>query len=266
MNINHSSYELNIYLIYWLTLWYRSRANVSCWLGLKLKWRADSTLNKFLCYQRDRTNSFSFLFFEMLSIPINCSFITQFSLSIFAHLVVSFGCLFPVVHCFLFPIATGVNPPRSAWMQVINALAFPSQRCSNMLCPHHFISFASFDPRDYRRLTAHCLQYLSSPAITSFFYVLFPISASSPENLHCDGLTPPLITAHECLMTGRAALAFTLVKVGPVSAVIEGASSWRTGRKGRYQYAAEIFHSSQVSCLHHSVSHFSPECSCTAWG
>lgn len=31
----------------------------------------------------------------------------------------------------------------------------------------------------------------------------------------------PLITAHECLMSGRAALAFTLVKVGPVSAVIE---------------------------------------------
>ncbi|URD99263.1 Di-glucose binding within endoplasmic reticulum [Musa troglodytarum] len=34
---------------------------------------------------------------------------------------------------------------------------------------------------------------------------------------------PPLITAHECLMTGRAALAFTLVKVGPVRCrVLEG--------------------------------------------
>ncbi|CAD5175660.1 unnamed protein product [Musa acuminata subsp. malaccensis] len=38
----------------------RSWANVSCWLGLKLKWRTESTLKRFLCYQRGRTNSSSF--------------------------------------------------------------------------------------------------------------------------------------------------------------------------------------------------------------
>lgn len=195
MNINLNSYELNIYLIYWLTLWYRSRANVSCWLGLKLKWRAESTLKKFLCYQRGRTNSFSFLFFEMLAIPINCSLSHNSPFSVSVHLVVYFGCLFPDVHCFLFPLVFrhchGSQPTPLGVNAGNQCTRIPKSTLLQYVMPPPFlIPFASFDPRDCRRLTAHYLQYRSSPAITSFFYALLPISTSSSENLHCDRLTP----------------------------------------------------------------------------